>query len=191
METEPHVAPPPGNERRTPPGRDSLSQLQRPENLENSLPCPRHAVSPLSGGLCAAPFCSSSSRDFASSRNPRQSRWQPRSGEYAIISISIPTTPPLSAAIGMAGIPAADAVRPPDTMGVVTPADNQPGDLRCCCGKEDCVFLKHNCSVLSSVERDVHTAARMGQVSSRAPHSFSDTLSFDRAARILCATPAF
>ncbi|KAK4096344.1 hypothetical protein N658DRAFT_511289 [Parathielavia hyrcaniae] len=46
-------------------------------------------------------------------------------------------------------------------MGAV--ATSQPDDLRCCCGNEDCVFLKHNCSVLSSVERDVHTAARMGQ----------------------------
>ncbi|KAL2265051.1 hypothetical protein VTJ83DRAFT_7561 [Remersonia thermophila] len=40
---------------------------------------------------------------------------------------------------------------------------NQAGTLRCCCGREDCVFLKYNCSVLSSVERDVHAAARMGQ----------------------------
>ncbi|KAK3683013.1 hypothetical protein B0T22DRAFT_433780 [Podospora appendiculata] len=41
----------------------------------------------------------------------------------------------------------------------------QPTDLRCCCGRDDCVFLRHNCSVLSSVERDVHAAAKMGQVS--------------------------
>ncbi|KAK3317111.1 hypothetical protein B0T19DRAFT_363230 [Cercophora scortea] len=41
----------------------------------------------------------------------------------------------------------------------------QPTDLRCCCGRDDCVFLRHNCSVLSSVERDVHAAAKMGQPS--------------------------
>ncbi|KAK1750929.1 myosin-11 [Echria macrotheca] len=39
----------------------------------------------------------------------------------------------------------------------------RPAELRCCCGNEDCVFLRHNCSVLLSVERDVHTAAKMGQ----------------------------
>ncbi|KAI6361786.1 hypothetical protein MCOR25_006404 [Pyricularia grisea] len=36
--------------------------------------------------------------------------------------------------------------------------------IQCCCGRPDCVFLKHNCSVLESVEKDVHTAAKMGQV---------------------------
>ncbi|KAK4223397.1 hypothetical protein QBC38DRAFT_373221 [Podospora fimiseda] len=48
----------------------------------------------------------------------------------------------------------------------------QPGDLRCCCGKEECVYLRHNCSVLLSVERDVHAAAKMGQVSLARQHSF-------------------
>lgn len=41
---------------------------------------------------------------------------------------------------------------------------SQPEALQCCCGKTDCVFLKHNCSVLDNVEKDVHTAARLGQV---------------------------
>ncbi|KAI2466667.1 hypothetical protein F4781DRAFT_423893 [Annulohypoxylon bovei var. microspora] len=35
--------------------------------------------------------------------------------------------------------------------------------MKCCCGSVECVFLRHNCSVLASVEKDVHTAARMGQ----------------------------
>lgn len=43
-------------------------------------------------------------------------------------------------------------------------AVSQPEALQCCCGQTDCVFLKHNCSVLDSVEKDVHTAARLGQV---------------------------
>jgi hypothetical protein len=38
--------------------------------------------------------------------------------------------------------------------------------LRCCCGRDDCVFLKHNCAVLDNVEKDVHAAAKMGQVRS-------------------------
>lgn len=41
----------------------------------------------------------------------------------------------------------------------------KPAAIRCCCGQDDCAFLKHNCSVLDSVEKDVHVAARMGQVS--------------------------
>lgn len=43
----------------------------------------------------------------------------------------------------------------------------QPSAVRCCCGREDCVYLKHNCTLLKSVERDVHTAAKMGQVSNQ------------------------
>ncbi|KAK1782250.1 hypothetical protein QBC45DRAFT_8557 [Copromyces sp. CBS 386.78] len=39
----------------------------------------------------------------------------------------------------------------------------QPSAMRCCCGREDCVYLRHNCTLLKSVERDVHTAAKMGQ----------------------------
>ncbi|KAJ4384381.1 hypothetical protein N0V85_008358 [Neurospora sp. IMI 360204] len=39
----------------------------------------------------------------------------------------------------------------------------QPSAMRCCCGREDCVYLRHNCTRLKSVERDVHTAAKMGQ----------------------------
>lgn len=37
--------------------------------------------------------------------------------------------------------------------------------LQCCCGQADCAYLKHNCSALESVEKDVHTAAKLGQVS--------------------------
>ncbi|KAL2162524.1 hypothetical protein VTH06DRAFT_7438 [Thermothelomyces fergusii] len=49
------------------------------------------------------------------------------------------------------------------TMGLASAAGSEPAKLQCCCGKDDCVYLLHNCSILSSVERDVHTAARMGQ----------------------------
>ncbi|KAK3317037.1 hypothetical protein B0H66DRAFT_310844 [Apodospora peruviana] len=52
---------------------------------------------------------------------------------------------------------------PRDAMEGVDVVGSQPADLRCCCGKEECVFLRHNCSVLLSVERDVHAAAKMGQ----------------------------
>lgn len=42
---------------------------------------------------------------------------------------------------------------------------SEPAVIRCCCGQDDCAFLKHNYSILDTVEKDVHVAARMGQVS--------------------------
>jgi len=39
-----------------------------------------------------------------------------------------------------------------------------PAILECCCGSVDCERLKQNCAVLDTVEKDVHTAARLGQV---------------------------
>jgi hypothetical protein len=36
--------------------------------------------------------------------------------------------------------------------------------MRCCCGRTDCVLLKKNSSILENVEKDVHTAAQLGQV---------------------------
>ncbi|KAI1814443.1 hypothetical protein GGS20DRAFT_413048 [Poronia punctata] len=35
--------------------------------------------------------------------------------------------------------------------------------MRCCCGSLQCIFLRHNYSLLDNLERDVHQAARMGQ----------------------------
>ncbi|GAP85899.1 hypothetical protein SAMD00023353_1402060 [Rosellinia necatrix] len=35
--------------------------------------------------------------------------------------------------------------------------------LKCCCGSLECIFLRHNNTVLDNVEKDVHQAARMGQ----------------------------
>ncbi|KAM0425298.1 hypothetical protein ACHAPT_009354 [Fusarium lateritium] len=36
-------------------------------------------------------------------------------------------------------------------------------ELTCCCGRFDCPLLKKNCSILETVEKDVHTAAQLGQ----------------------------
>ncbi|KAF6792679.1 hypothetical protein CSOJ01_14109 [Colletotrichum sojae] len=46
-----------------------------------------------------------------------------------------------------------------------TPAgsSDDKSTLRCCCGRNDCVFLKHSCTVLETVEKDVHTAAKLGK----------------------------
>ncbi|KAM0279208.1 hypothetical protein ACHAQH_004753 [Verticillium albo-atrum] len=62
---------------------------------------------------------------------------------------------------------------PPDTRGdalaglILPPSPNAHQDpaasLRCCCGHDDCAYLKHSCDVLDTVEQDVHTAAKLGQ----------------------------
>lgn len=36
--------------------------------------------------------------------------------------------------------------------------------LRCCCGRTDCAYLKHNCVALDDLEQEVRTAAQLGQV---------------------------
>ena len=45
-------------------------------------------------------------------------------------------------------------------------------DLRCCCGKKDCAYLKHNCVALDDLEQEVRTAAQLGQVSIPVPPTF-------------------
>lgn len=46
----------------------------------------------------------------------------------------------------------------PDTNLSATP------NPRCCCGRTDCAFLKHNCTALDDLEQEVRTAAQLGQV---------------------------
>ncbi|KAH8796470.1 hypothetical protein BGZ57DRAFT_863626 [Hyaloscypha finlandica] len=36
-------------------------------------------------------------------------------------------------------------------------------ELRCCCGRTDCAYLKHNCVALDDLEKEVRTAAQLGQ----------------------------
>jgi hypothetical protein len=36
--------------------------------------------------------------------------------------------------------------------------------MRCCCGRTDCVYLKHNWVALDDLEKEVRTAAQLGQV---------------------------
>ena len=36
--------------------------------------------------------------------------------------------------------------------------------VKCCCGRTDCAFLKYNCSALDDLEKEVWTAAQLGQV---------------------------
>ncbi|KAM5432847.1 hypothetical protein McanMca71_003809 [Microsporum canis] len=41
--------------------------------------------------------------------------------------------------------------------------------LECCCGRGDCPYLEHNSATLAELERDVETAARLGQVRMHVP----------------------
>lgn len=36
--------------------------------------------------------------------------------------------------------------------------------LRCCCGRDKCALLEHNNVALEGLEKDLETAARLGQV---------------------------
>ncbi|KAL1963212.1 hypothetical protein VTN77DRAFT_8537 [Rasamsonia byssochlamydoides] len=45
-----------------------------------------------------------------------------------------------------------------------TPRQNpRPSPLKCCCGRLDCAYLKHNNAALENLEKDLATAARLGQ----------------------------
>ncbi|KAF2458164.1 hypothetical protein BDY21DRAFT_385304 [Lineolata rhizophorae] len=42
--------------------------------------------------------------------------------------------------------------------------DGDASDIpRCCCGRDDCPYLAHSCKILEGLERDVKTAAHLGQ----------------------------
>lgn len=77
-----------------------------------------------------------------------------------------------SGAMGGA-VAAATATATATAMATVATTASKPDDLQCCCGRQECAFLRHNCSVLLSVERDVHVAAKMGQVCCSAAHLHS------------------
>jgi hypothetical protein len=62
------------------------------------------------------------------------------------------------------GSPAAAGDAAMDALALVGDRSIPSPALHCCCGKVDCVLLKENCDVLESVEKDVHTAAKLGQV---------------------------
>lgn len=73
-----------------------------------------------------------------------------------------------SAAITMAestdDAPSRDADAMADFVPTSTARPDDGPKLRCCCGRNDCAFLKHSCTLLETVEKDVHTAAKLGKV---------------------------
>lgn len=44
------------------------------------------------------------------------------------------------------------------------PKNVDSSSLQCCCGRLDCAYLKHNNVALEDLEKDLETAARLGQV---------------------------
>ncbi|KAE8144714.1 hypothetical protein BDV25DRAFT_166201 [Aspergillus avenaceus] len=46
---------------------------------------------------------------------------------------------------------------------IPTHSSTTPAALRCCCGRDDCAFLQHNTVALEGLEKDLATAARLGQ----------------------------
>lgn len=68
-----------------------------------------------------------------------------------------------SAALEVAAETAADAE--PDLLApALVPVRDDIPPLKCCCGSAECVFLRHSNTILDSVEKDVHNAARIGKV---------------------------
>lgn len=54
--------------------------------------------------------------------------------------------------------------------------------LQCCCGRRDCAYLKHNNVALGDLEKDLETAARLGQVC-----HYSDTSIFFSPGRLFAS----
>ncbi|KAI1734178.1 hypothetical protein F4680DRAFT_439128 [Xylaria scruposa] len=50
-----------------------------------------------------------------------------------------------------------------DTIPSQLSTSPETSPLKCCCGSLECIFLRHNNTILDNVEKDVHQAARMGQ----------------------------
>lgn len=42
--------------------------------------------------------------------------------------------------------------------------ETRMGSMQCCCGRPECAYLEHNNAALGGLERDLETAARLGQV---------------------------
>lgn len=45
-----------------------------------------------------------------------------------------------------------------------TPTLTSDMKLQCCCGRPECAYLENNNTLLGGIERDLETAARLGQV---------------------------
>jgi hypothetical protein len=57
-------------------------------------------------------------------------------------------------------------------------SDVQHHEAKCCCGRPDCAFLRHNNVALDGLEKDVQNAAQLGQVSTLAVYAWAHWPSF-------------
>ena len=64
---------------------------------------------------------------------------------------------------------------PPHSAEILSIPTHSSGSttLRCCCGRNDCALLEHNNVALEGLEKDLETAARLGQVRILFEYSFS------------------
>ncbi|KAG9778553.1 hypothetical protein HRR83_002768 [Exophiala dermatitidis] len=59
--------------------------------------------------------------------------------------------------------------RIPDAVDTIPTVANETGHsagdmkLQCCCGRSECIYLEHNNTLLGGIEKDLETAARLGQ----------------------------
>ena len=54
--------------------------------------------------------------------------------------------------------------------GMRLPNMDAPEAPSCCCGRSQCAYLEHNNAALEGLEKDLRSAAQIGQVSSRTPN---------------------
>ena len=54
---------------------------------------------------------------------------------------------------------------PEALLAQVTSTNHEISSMQCCCGRQECPFLEHNSTALAGVEKDLLSAARIGQVS--------------------------
>jgi hypothetical protein len=52
------------------------------------------------------------------------------------------------------------------SIGRIPTGCSETANLRCCCGRTDCAYLKHNSSALDDLEKEVRKAGQLGQVRS-------------------------
>jgi hypothetical protein len=67
--------------------------------------------------------------------------------------------PPSSARLGSENV-----IIPFSSAGRNYSCGEEEGTLQCCCGRRDCAYLRHNNVALGDLEKDLETAARLGQV---------------------------
>ncbi|KAK2796840.1 hypothetical protein FQN50_009401 [Emmonsiellopsis sp. PD_5] len=61
----------------------------------------------------------------------------------------------------------------------------RPSTLDCCCGRSECAYLQHNSAALAGLERDLETAAQVGQALLHRHESYMSEAEGDRSRMLL------